>query len=81
MPVGYKFWQDIGLFRHGYMDQSSYVFDVFNSHVLKAGLNNKLRGKTILELEPGDSIATAIVASCYGCKTILLDAGPSQPKR
>jgi len=76
VPVGYNFWQRLGLFRHGYMDQASYVLNVFNEHVPRAGLDGKLQGKTILELGPGDSIATAIVAACYGARAILIDAGP-----
>lgn len=75
IPIGYSFWQRLGLFRHGYMDQASYVLDVFNEHVSRAGLDGKLQGKTILEIGPGDSIATALVAACYGAKSILVDAG------
>ncbi len=76
VPIGYSFWQNLGVFRHGYMDKASYVLNVFNEHVSRAGLDGKLQGKTILELGPGDSIATAIVAACYGAKSILVDAGP-----
>ena len=75
MPIGYGFWQKIGLFRHGYMDDMSYVLNVFNEHVSRAGLTGRLKGKTILELGPGDSIATALVAACYGARAILVDAG------
>jgi len=75
LPIGYELWQRLGLFRHGYMDQASYVLNVFNKHVAKAGLEGKLRGKTILELGPGDSIATALVAASHGANTILIDAG------
>jgi len=32
--------------------------------------------KKILVLGPGDSIATTLVAACYGARTILVDAGP-----
>jgi SAM-dependent methyltransferase len=75
IPIGYDFWQRIGLFRHGHMDQASYVINVFNSHISMSGLDGDLQGKTLLELGPGDSIFTAIVAACYGCNTILIDAG------
>jgi len=75
IPIGYPFWQKIGLFRHGYMDETDYVLDVFNTHVSAAGLEGKLHGKTIIELGPGDSIATAIVAASHGAKAILIDAG------
>ncbi len=71
----YAFWQGFGLFRHGNMDDTSYVLAVFNEHVSRAGLKGNLDGKVILELGPGDSIATAVVARCYGARCILLDAG------
>jgi len=75
VPIGYGFWQRLGFFRHGYMDDATYVLNVFNEHVSRAGLDGKLQGKIILELGPGDSIATALVAACYGARTILVDAG------
>jgi SAM-dependent methyltransferase len=76
LPFGYKVWQRIGIFRHGYMEQGSYALHVFNEHVSRAGKQVMLQGKTILELGPGDSIATALVAASYGAKAILVDAGP-----
>ncbi len=75
LPFGYKFWQKLGLFRHGKMDNSAYVIGVFNSHCERAGLKGELKDRVILELGPGDSIATAIVAASHGAKTILLDSG------
>jgi SAM-dependent methyltransferase len=75
LPFEYAFWQRLGLFRHGCMDASCYAIDVFNSHVERTGLTGKLSGKTILELGPGDSIATAIIASAHGARAILVDTG------
>jgi len=75
IPVGYQFWHRLGIFRHGYMDQGEYVLSVFTEHVSKAGFDGKLQGKTVLEMGPGDSIATALIASCYGARSILVDAG------
>jgi SAM-dependent methyltransferase len=74
-PIDYPFWRRLGVFRHGFMDQGSYALSKFNEHISRAGLQGKLQGKTILELGPGDSIATALIAACYGAKTILIDAG------
>jgi len=75
LPFGYQIWQKIGLFRHGKMDQSTYLVDIFNRHVTRVNLANDLKGKTLLELGPGDSVGTALVAASHGAKSILLDAG------
>ena len=75
LPLAYSIWQKLGLFRHGKMDQSAYVISVFNAHGEWVGLKSHLKNRVILELGPGDSIATAIVAACYGAKTILIDSG------
>lgn len=76
MPVGYAFWQRLGLFRHGRMDLAEYAQTIFHSHVSKASLSpDSIAGKTIVEIGPGDSIASAIIAHAYGAKSILIDAG------
>lgn len=75
LPLTYAFWQKLGIFRHGEMDNSTYSIDVFEMHVSKFGLVNNLDGKILLELGPGDGISTAIIAACYGAKVILLDVG------
>lgn len=75
MPAGYGVWQRLGLFRHGDMDTALYALGVFSSHVEHAGLAGGLAGKTVLELGPGDSVATAPIASAHGARAILVDAG------
>jgi SAM-dependent methyltransferase len=75
LPFGYSVWQRLGLFRHGDMDSSDYAIQVFNSHLNKSGFVGMLKGKTVLELGPGDSIATAIIAAAHGAQAILLDTG------
>ncbi len=76
MPWGYAVWQRLGLFRHGRMDQSAYAMEVLNHHLEQAGLAGDLAGKTVLELGPGDSIATAVAVHSMGGRAILVDAGP-----
>ncbi len=74
VPIAYSFWQRIGLFRHGQMDDSNYAIQVFEEHMKRAGLRD-LSGKTLLELGPGDSVATALLAYSHGARAILLDSG------
>lgn len=75
LPFNYDDWRKFGIFRHGSMDQAMYVRGVFNSHIFRAGISSAIHGKTIMELGPGDSICSALVASSLGAKSILLDAG------
>lgn len=75
LPAAYGIWQRLGLFRHGYMDTAQYALGVFSSHVERAGLAGRLAGKTVLELGPGDSVATALIAKAFGARAILVDAG------
>ena len=72
LPINYNFWQNIGLFRHGKMDVSNYAIEIFKSHLNKSNINC-LNNKVILEIGPGDSIATAIIAHSYGARSVLLD--------
>lgn len=75
LPLGYRVWQQLGLFRHGSMDNSDYAIRVFETHAERSGLLGRLRCKTIVELGPGDSIATALIAAAHGAQAILVDAG------
>ncbi len=76
LPFGYATWRRMGLFRHGQMDDCDYAIRIFNTHLEKTSLLDQLTGRTILELGPGDSIATAIIAAAHGARAILVDAGP-----
>lgn len=64
-----------GIFRHGAMDSAFYSREVFMGHVKKAGLSGGLTGKVILELGPGDGVATALYAYALGAHAVLLDTG------
>lgn len=75
LPLNYGFWAKVGLFRHGGMDDPQYAISVFNTHVGAAGLQDQLSGKVILELGPGDSVGTAVIAAGAGASAILVDAG------
>ncbi len=81
LQFGYWFWQKVGLFRHGYMDNSEYAIGVFNSHLKCAAIDNNLSGKVILEIGSGDTVSTALIARAYGGKAILVDAGDFADKK
>jgi SAM-dependent methyltransferase len=72
----YGWWQKRGLFVHGEMDRPAYAFRVVMSHLDRIGWP-MLAGKVVLELGPGDSLATAVIARTLGAeRCYLADAGP-----
>jgi len=76
LPVPYRAWRSLGIFRHGAMLSPDYARAVFQKHFERARpfLPESFR---VLELGPGDSLATAILAAAEGsAETYLVDAGP-----
>ena len=74
LPIRYSFWQSIGLFRHGKMDNTDYSIRVFKEHLKKSNIKS-IKNKVILEIGPGDSIATAVISYAYGASSFLVDNG------
>ena len=75
LPFVYQIWQKIGIFRHGKMDNIDYAIEKFFMHIRDLNIDIKnIKGKTILELGPGDSAASALIACSLGAKCILIDA-------
>ena len=73
LPFNYRFWSRIGLFRHGLMDDFSYVWKVLNKHISVLNDTNGWRG---LELGPGDSVLSALLAPALGSSGLtLVDSG------
>lgn len=76
LPIPYAWWQSINLFRHGRMDQAEYALKIFRLHTIRAYHHGLPHGATVLELGPGDSIASAIIATAHGASQIwLVDVG------
>lgn len=75
-PVSYQAWNKLGLFRHGDMKRPEYAMGVFRSHVKLAGLDDR-RDYTCLEIGPGDSVSSAMIANAMGAaRCWLVDTGP-----
>ena len=76
IPVPYTFWKSIGMFRLGCMDFADYPLKIFKLHAERAYPQGLPPDSVILELGPGDSIASAIIGCAYGVKrTYLIDVG------
>jgi methyltransferase family protein len=75
LPVSYDRWRSIGLFKHGAMQRPQYALDVFARHFEHAR-PFLADGFTALELGPGDSLASAVIARAHGARRVyLIDAG------
>lgn len=75
MRIDYGRWQRLGLFVHGGMNRPEYALQVVMSHLGRVGWTT-LGGKTVLELGPGDSLASAVIARALGSQQVyLVDAG------
>jgi len=76
LPVSYRLWKAVGIFRHGRMDVAGYSARIFKLHADRAYPNGLPRGAVILELGPGDSIASAVIAKAHGvARSYLVDVG------
>ncbi|MBN8521711.1 MAG: class I SAM-dependent methyltransferase [Alphaproteobacteria bacterium] len=65
-----------GVFRHGDMDSLSYAAKVFDSHIARAYPQGTPAGLTFLELGPGDSLLSMVLAKGLGAEQIwLVDHG------
>ena len=74
LPVPYRIWQKFNIFRHGAMDDPKYACDTFLRHYNNSGIKNRGNGFVMLELGPGDSLASGIIAGYFGAaKSYLVD--------
>ncbi|HEY4210715.1 MAG TPA: class I SAM-dependent methyltransferase [Steroidobacteraceae bacterium] len=76
LPVRNGIWHRLNLFSHGFMDKPEYALGVFQRHYERADFARKGKDFVCLEVGPGDSLASAVIARAHGAsRTILLDAG------
>ncbi len=76
IPIGYRLFAAIGIFRHGRMHDASYAMGVFARHFERTGLDASDTEFVGLEFGVGDSIASALLTNAHGAsKCYLVDAG------
>jgi Methyltransferase domain len=76
LPLSYGHWQSLGLFRHGRMDSIGYSVKIFDLHLNRAFPDGLPPDAVILELGPGDSLASALLGYANGASlTYLVDVG------
>jgi SAM-dependent methyltransferase len=75
LPTRYALWRSLNIFAHGAMRETNYALGVFQRHFAHSGLARGQRFAA-LELGPGDSLSSAVIAAAYGAaRTYLVDAG------
>ncbi len=76
VPITYRAFARLGIFRHGRMDTTDYALNVFRSHFRRSEFAGKQEKFVALELGPGDSVGSALIAQAHGAKRCyLVDAG------
>ena len=85
LPVPYRWWKQIHLFEHGTMDRPAEAVKTVLVHARTAGLVDDSGsaprliarpGFTMLEIGPGDSLASGVAAYALGAeRSILVDTG------
>jgi len=74
LPIPMRTWHRLGLFVPGFMRDPDYAIGVFERHWRRAGAPGS--GFRYLEIGPGESLSTAIVAWAFGASGgALVDAG------
>lgn len=77
LPGGERLRRSLGLDAFGGMENPDWAYDTFTRHVTAARFGSNLGGLGVLELGPGDSLATALIAHALGASaTWLVDVGP-----
>jgi hypothetical protein len=73
VPISYKIWSKIGLFRHGAMDDYTYAWKILSLHTSFFKGSNNWKG---LELGPGDGLLSALLAPAIESSgLVLIDSG------
>lgn len=72
LPVPYAVWKRVGIFRHGAMDRAAYALGVFEKHEKRSFPKGLPAGFTFLELGPGDSLLSMLIAAGKGASRIWL---------
>lgn len=76
VPASYQSWHRLNLFSHGTMDDPDYAHRVFRSHFERSRFARKAGEFVGLELGPGSSVLSAVVAAAYGAASYrLVDTG------
>ena len=76
IPLPYSLWKRLSLFEQGAMERPEYAYKVFRRHFDRAGADFASENFVALELGPGDTLYSALIARAFGAAKIhLVDDG------
>lgn len=77
LPGSYGLWRSLSIFRHGEMERPAWAYATFRRHYDGVDFARKGNRFTVLELGPGDSLFTALIARAHGASGVtLIDVEP-----
>lgn len=76
IPAGYSFWRKLTLFKQGSMEKPAYAYAVFKYHYERAEFSRRNGGFVAMEIGPGDSLFSGMIARAFGASSsYLVDVG------
>jgi len=72
LPVHYTVARSLALAKHGGMDRPAWAYKTFRQHFDNADFHAKTGGFTLLEMGPGDSLFSALIAKSLGASAVWL---------
>ncbi len=72
LPYRHQLLRNLGMFKHGQMDEAAHALKIFNLHEKTAFPAGFPAGSSVMELGPGDSLVTALIAKSYGAGAVYL---------
>jgi SAM-dependent methyltransferase len=77
LPLTPRVWQRLSLFQQGRMEDPTYAVEVFSRHFERFDHGGGDGGFTVLELGPGDTASSALIAYAHGAeRSYLVDVAP-----
>ncbi len=76
LPLPYSLWKRLSLFEQGAMERPEYAYRVFRGHFDRASAHFDIENFVALELGPGDTLYSALIARSFdAARTHLVDDG------
>lgn len=76
IPLPYSLWKRLSLFEQGAMERPEYAYNVFRRHFDRASAQVTIENFVALELGPGDTLYSALIARAFdAARTHLVDDG------